>query len=159
MKDEIRFIVTAVTSIPVNRLAYKKDAYRTAAKPGWGLIDWYSIDNKAQPVCGDSSDKTQYLSCDEDSSGILYLKSGKEFLIFPNEEISRLPKQSEVEAIIISDPCGFTFYAEDNINIFVTYDENGLIDTYRMEYKDSKAYEGETMIGFNDLSITEGCVA
>ena len=47
----------------------------------------------------------------------------------------------------------FTFWAEDfnQIHIFVTYDESGLVDTYRVEYGDSTIYDGETEISFEDL--------
>lgn len=64
-----------------------------------------------------------------------------------------MPKQAACAAIIVSDSCGFTFWAEDfnQIHIFVTYDENGLVDTYRVEYDDSLIYEGETEISFEDL--------
>ena len=77
----------------------------------------------------------------------LYTKNGGYFGIFPYEGINtkEMPKQAECAAIIISDSCGFTFWAEDfsQIHIFVTYDENGLIDAYRVEYGDTPVYDGE----------------
>ena len=52
-----------------------------------------------------------------------------------------MPKQAECAAIIVSDSCGFTVWAEDfgKVHIFVSYDENGLIDNYRVEYDDATA--------------------
>lgn len=64
-----------------------------------------------------------------------------------------MPKQAECAAIITSDSCGLSFWAEDFslIHIFVTYDENGLIDNYRVEYNDTTIYDGEVEISFDDL--------
>ena len=42
MKNEIRYIVTDVVSIPVIRIASKCEAYKMVTKPGWGLVEWYS---------------------------------------------------------------------------------------------------------------------
>jgi hypothetical protein len=153
---EIRYIVTDVVSVPVSRLFKKSEAYRAAVGPGWGTVDWYSAANNYKaPVNRDKDDKTQVLFCDDDSSAVLYPRSGKEFSIFLDEAMlpKDFPKQSEVDAIITSDSCGFSFWQKDegDINIFVTYDENGLIDTYRLDNWNGKPYDGETEILFSDL--------
>ena len=68
-----------------------------------------------------------------------------------------MPKQAECAANIASDSCGFTVWAEDfsRIHIFVTRDENGLIDTYRVEYGESPICDGEVEISFEDLCQNE----
>lgn len=155
-KDETRYFVTDVASVPVYKVASKTEMFRMSTKPGWGAVEWYSAaDNYTNPVTRDRKDKTQRLCCDEDTSASLYLKNGGYFGIFPYEEINvkEMPKQAEVAAIIYSDSCGFTVWAEDfnQIHIFVSYDANGLVDTYRVEYGDSMIYDGETEISFEDL--------
>ena len=139
-KWEVRYFVTAVASIPVYKAYSKTETYRQAAKDGWGTV--YRDENNA-------------LVCDEDCSASLYTKNGGYFGIFSYEEINtkEMPKQAACAAIIVSDSCGFTFWAEDfnQIHIFVTYDANGLVDTYRVEYGDSTIYDGETEIRFEDL--------
>ena len=139
-KWEVRYIVTAVAGIPVYKAYSKMETYRQAAKDGWGTV--YRDENNA-------------MVCDEDCSASLYTKNGGYFGIFPYEEINtkEMPKQAACAAIIVSDSCGFTFWAEDfnQIHIFVTYDENGLVDTYRVEYGDSPIYDGEMEIRFEDL--------
>ena len=155
-KWEVRYFVTDVASVPVYKAYSKTETYRQAAKPGWGTVEWYSAaDGYKNPVNRDRNDKTQQLCCDEDCSASLYTKNGGYFGIFPYEEIDvkEMPKQAECAAIIISDSCGFTFWAEDfsRIHIFVTYDANGLIDTYRVEYDDTTVYDGEVEISFDDL--------
>ena len=155
-KDETRYFVTSVASVPVYKVASKTEMYRMATKPGWGAVEWYSAaDGYKNPVTRDRKDKTQQLCCDEDTSASLYLKNGGYFGIFPYEEINvkEMPKQAEVAAIIYSDSCGFSFWAEDfnQIHFFVTYDENGLIDSYRVEYGDSPIYDGEVEVAFEDL--------
>ena len=155
-QNEVRYIVTDVVSIPVFRLVSKTEAYRQAVKPGWGTVEWYSAaDGYKNPVSRDRSDKTQQLVCDEDSSADLYTKNGGYFGISPYEEINtkEMPKQAECAAIIHSDSCGYDFWTEDGqIRIFVTYDANGLIDSYRLEYgADVQPYDGETEIRFEDL--------
>ena len=153
---EVRYFVTAVASVPLYKCHSKTETYKWAAKPGWGTVEWYSAaDNYKNPVTRDRSDKTQQLCCDEDCSASLYTKNGGYFGIFPYEEINvaEMPKQAECAAIITSDSCGLSFWAEDfsRIHIFVTYDENGLIDSYRVEYGDATSYDGEVEIFFNDL--------
>ena len=155
-KDETRYFVTDVASVPVYKVASKTEMYRMATKPGWGAVEWYSAaDGYKNPVNRDRSDKTQQLCCDEDTGASLYTKNGGYFGIFPYEEINtkEMPKQAEVAAIIYSDSCGYSIWAEDfnQIHIFVTYDENGLVDTYRVEYGDSTIYDGEVEISFEDL--------
>ena len=120
-KWEVRYFVTAVASVPVYKAYSKTETYRQATKDGWGTV--YRDENNA-------------LVCDEDCAADLYTKNGSYFGIRSCDEIitKEMPKQAECAAIIVSDSCGFTFWAEDfsQIHIFVTYDENGLIDTYRV---------------------------
>ena len=155
-----RYIVTDVVSIPVYRMMSKYEAYREATKDGWGVVNWYSATNNYRlPVNRDKSDKTQQLFCDEDTSAILYTKYGQEFYLSPNDEviIKDIPSQSEVNTIIISGSYGFSFWTskDTNIKIYVTYDENGLIDTYRIDTWNSRPYEDETEISFDDLQSYE----
>ncbi len=154
-KDEVRYIVTAAVSIPVIRLTGKTVAYRQATKPGWGTVEWYSAaDNYTNPVYRDRSDKTQRLGCDEYNSADIYTKDGRYFGIYPYDEINvkEMPKQAEVAAIIHGDSCGYDFWTEDGqIRIFVTYDENGLIDNHRLVYGDTPIYDGEVELTFEDL--------
>lgn len=139
-KFEERYFVTAVASVPVYKMYGKTEAYRQAAKDGWGTV--YRDENGA-------------LVCDEDCSADLYTKNGDYFGIRSIDEINtkEMPKQAECAAIITGDSCGLSFWAEDfsMIHIFVTYDENGLIDTYRVEYGDTPVYDGEVEISFDDL--------
>ena len=139
-KWEVRYFVTAVASVPVYRTYGKTEAYRQAAKDGWGTV---------------YRDENGVLVCDEDCCADLYTKNGGYFGIRPYEEINtkEMPKQAACAAIITSDSCGMSFWAEDfsQIHIFVTYDENGLIDTYRVEYGDTPVYDGEVEISFDDL--------
>lgn len=168
-KNETRYIVTDVVSIGVIRIAKKSEAYRQATAPGWGVVEWYSevTENdcigrpvtRMVPVNRDKSDKTQVMYCDEDSDATLYPKYGREFCISPYEEINLkdAPTQAETEVIIQSDSYGFSFWAKDtaDVKIFVTYDENGLIDTYRLENWAGKPYDGEVEIKFEDLQSEE----
>ena len=139
-KWEVRYFVTAVASVPVYKAYSKTETYRQAAKDGWGAV---------------YRDENNVLVCDEDCAADLYTKNGGYFGIRPYEEIDtkEMPKQAECAAIIVSDSCGFTFWAEDfsQIHIFVTYDENGLIDAYRVEFGDTPVYDGEVEISFDDL--------
>jgi len=144
-KYEVRHIVTAVASIPVYKINGKTEAYKLAAKDGWGTV--YRDENNA-------------LVCDEDNSASLYTKNGGYFGIFPYEEINvkEMPKQAACAAIITTDSCGVNFWAEDfnQIHIFVTYEESGLVDTFRVEYgEDAQPYDGETEIAFEDLVAAE----
>lgn len=143
-KDETRYFITSVASVPVYKVFSKTEMYKQAAKPGWGVVDW------------DGTGKEKALVCDEDCSASLYTKNGGYFGIFPYEEINmkEMPKQTECAAIITSDSCGFSFWAEDNsqIRIFVTYEESGLVDSYSIGYGvDAKPLPGETEISFEDL--------
>ena len=144
-KWEVRYFVTAVASIPVYKAYSKTETYRQAAKDGWGTV--YRDENNA-------------LVCDEDCSASLYTKNGGYFGIFPYEEINtkELPKQAACAAIITTDSCGVNFWAEDfnQIHIFVTYEESGLVDTFRVEYgEDAQPYDGEMEIRFEDLVAAE----
>jgi hypothetical protein len=160
MKNVIRYIVTDVVSIPVIRLGKKGDAYKYATKPGWGVVELYSaIDDYRFPVNRDSGDKTQVMYCDEDTSAIIYSRYGLEFVISPYEKINikDAPSQSETEVITINNSGGFEFWEkhDGDVKIFVTYDENGLIDTYRFENWTGEPYDGETEISFHDLQSEE----
>ena len=139
-KYETRYFVTDVASVPVVRVYSKTEMYRQAAKDGWGVV---------------YRDETNTLVCDEDSSANFYMKNGGYYGISGNDEVitKEMPKQPECAAIIVSDSCGFTYWAEDisRVRFFVSYDENGLIDSYRMEYGDSPIYDGEVEITFEDL--------
>jgi hypothetical protein len=160
MKNELRYIVTDVVSIPVIRVNGKGEMYKAATKPGWGVVEWYSaINDYKAPVNRDTTDKTQQLICDEDTSATLYPKYGREFCIAPYEEvvIKGIPRQADLDAIIISDACGFSFWEHEigDVKIFVIYDANGLIDTYRLDGWNSKPEDGETEITFADLQSEE----
>jgi hypothetical protein len=91
----------------------------------------------------------------EDIYAVICDKSGKELSIGENEEINikDIPNQSETFSIIISGSYGFDFYAkgDGDVKFYVTYDENGLIDGYRLDGWNSKPYEGETEISFESL--------
>jgi len=144
---EVRYIVTEVASIPVYKIFSKTEAYKQAAKPGWGVVDW------------EGTGKDKALVCDEDSSADIYTKDGGYFGIYHYEEINRkdIPKQADAEAILISDSCGYTFWTKGQIRIFVTYEESGLVDTHRIEYgADAQPYDGETELTFEDLYESEG---
>jgi hypothetical protein len=159
-KSIFRYIVTDYVSIPVCRVGKKAEQYKCVTKPGYGLIDWYSASNNYKvPVNRDVNDKTQMLLCDEDSSAVIYDIYGKEYIIssIDNINLRELPKQADVEAIIISGSYGYDFWAKRDIDvkIFVTYDEYGLIDTYRLDSWMGRPYDGETEISFNELQSEE----
>lgn len=169
MKSETRYIVTDVVSVPVCRIGGKGEAYRYATGAGWGVVDWYGevtekdcigkTVTRMVPVNRDRSDKTQKMFCDEDTSAVLYPKYGVEFVISSLEEINlkEAPKQAATDAIVISTCAGFDFWENERgaVKIFVTYDENGLIDTYRLDSWNGKPEDGETEIAFEDLQGEE----
>jgi len=146
-KNELRYFVTDVVSVPVIRITSKGEAYRQAIGDGWGTVNSKIVDGK------------EVLYCDEDSSAVLYPRYGREFCISSGDELNLkdAPKQAEVDAIITSDSCVYSFWAKDvgDIKIFVTRDENGLIDSYRFENWNDKPYDGETEISFTDLQSEE----
>lgn len=137
---ECRYLVTDIVAIPLLHLFKKSDAYKQATKPGWGVID---------------TDENNELYCDEDSSMTLTDKWGRQSGAYPYDEINNKewPTQAECKVIVQSDSCGFSFWAEEDsdIQIFITYDDNGYIDTYRLADWTEKAYDGETKITFKDL--------
>lgn len=154
MKNETRYIVSDAVSIPVIRIASKGEAYRMVTKPGWGLVEWYSAeDGYKNPVNRDRSDKTQVMYCDDDCDGTIYGKDGSAFYILPCEEINMkdAPTQAETETIIYGDSDGFSFWTKGKIKIFVTYTEDGVIDTYRIENENGTHEAWETEISFEDL--------
>lgn len=139
-KYETRYFVTDVASIPVVRVYGKTEMYRQAAKDGWGVV---------------YRDETNTLVCDEDSSANFYTKNGGYYGLSGNDEViaKEMPKQAECAAIVVSDSCGFSIWAEDfsQIHFFVTYDANGLVDSYRIEYGDGPIYDGEVEVSFEGL--------
>lgn len=146
-QHEVRYIVTAVASIPVFKVFSKTDMYTQAVKPGWGVVDW------------DGTGKEKALVCDEDCNADIYTKDGGYFVISPYEEINRkdIPKQADAEAIVTSDSDGYSFWTKGQIRIFVTYEESGVVDTFRIEYgADVQPYDGETELAFEDLYKPEG---
>lgn len=139
-KYETRYFVTSVTSVPVVRVYGKMEMYRQATEDGWGVV---------------YRDETNTLTCDEDCCADLYTKDGGYFGIRAYEEINKkgMPKRAACAAIITGDSCGYCVWAEDfsQIHFFVVYDENGLVDSYRVEYGDSPIYDGEVEVTFEDL--------
>ncbi len=105
-KWEVRYFVTAVASVPVCKAYSKTETYRQAAKDGWGTV---------------YRDENNVLVCDEDCAADLYTKNGGYFGIRAYEEIAtkEMPKQAECAAIIVSDSCGFTFWAEQEQSILI----------------------------------------
>ena len=169
MKNETRYFVLDVVSVGVVRLSKKSEAYRLATGPGWGTVEWYrevkttdfhgNERTEMRAANRDRSDKTQVLLCNEDSSAVLYTEDGRECVISPDEDITlkKMPKQAEIRAMIISDPSGYSIWAKDigDIKIFVTRDDNGLIEDYRLDNWTGKPYDGESEITFNDLQSEE----
>lgn len=146
-QSEVRYIVTATVSIPVMRLSSKTEAYKQATKPGWGVVDW------------EGTGKEKALVCDGDCNADIYTKDGGYFGISPYEEVNtkEMPKQADVEAIIIRNSDADIFWTKGQIRVFVTYDENGLIGTWRIVYgADAMPYGGETELTFEDLYKSEG---
>lgn len=139
-KYETRYFVTSVASVPVVRVYGKMEMYRQATEDGWGVV---------------YRDETNTLTCDEDCCADLYTKDGGYFGIHAYEEIVKkdMPKRSACAAIIIGDSCGYSVWAEDfsQVHFFVIYDENDLVDSYRVEYGDSPIYDGEVEVAFEDL--------
>lgn len=146
MKNELRYLITDIVAIPVIRIAKKSDAYKQATKDGWGTV--YTPYENGEPT---------ELICDEDSSAVLINKYGKQCCIFPYEKLNPKEwyKQIECQAIIQSDSYGFAYWEkeEGSIKIYVIYDENGFIDTYRLTDWTDKPYDGEVEISFKELSL------
>lgn len=144
-KSECRYLVTDIVAIPILRIYKKSEAYRQATKEGWGVVD---------------TDKDGSLFCDEDSSATLINQYGKQFCIFPYNELNRKDffNQAECDVIIQSDSCGFSFWEKENglVKILVTYDENGYIDNYRLtDWTDTIIYDDEQLIDFESLPETD----
>jgi len=141
--NETRYIVTPGNNgvnATIVRIAKKSDAYRQATMEGWGI------------VCSDASGE---LYCDHDSSAVLVDADGNECCIVPYEGIDKkaLYRQAECFAIICSDDGGFSFWEKEkgSIKICVSYDEDGLIDFYRLSDWTEDPEEGETVLSFDDL--------
>lgn len=144
MKNELRYFVTDIVAIPVIRIAKKSDAYKQATKDGWGTV--YIPYENGEPT---------ELICDEDSYAELINQYGQYNFIYPYEELNPKEwfKQAECQAIIMGDSCGFSFWEkeEGSVKFFVTYDENGFIDSYRLTDWTDKPYDGEVEISFKEL--------
>lgn len=144
-QSEIRYFITDMVAIPIIRINKKSDAYKQATKDGWGTV--YIPYENGEPTT---------LICDEDSSATLINSYGQQCCISPYEELNpkEWPKQAECVAIITTDSCGIAFWEKEkgNIKIYVTYDENGLIDNYRLaDWTETVIYNGEILINFEDL--------
>lgn len=140
--NECRYFITEVAAIPLIRLYKKSDAYRQATKPGWGVVD---------------TDKNGILYCDEDSGAVLIDCVGQEHFIAPYEDLDpkQWPKQAECIAIIQSDSCGFSFWENEpgRIKLYVTYDENGFVDTFRLATWTESTYGNEVDVLFKNLPM------
>jgi len=145
---ETRYFITDIVAVPIIRIKKKSEAYRQATKDGWGTV--YTPYENGEPTT---------LICDEDSSAVLINQYGKQCCIFPYEELNPKEwlKQAECQAIITSDSCGYAYWEkeEGTIKIYVTYDENGFIDDYRITDWTDKPYDNEIEIKFEELPITE----
>lgn len=138
--NEVRFFITDVVAIELVHILKKSDAYRQATGKGWGVVD---------------TDKDGVLFCDEDSSATLIMTNGKQCCIYPYEELNRKewPKQAECVAIIISDSASCYYWEKEKglVQIFVSYDEDGYVDTFRLGDWTDKPCDGESVIFFEDL--------
>lgn len=154
-KGGLRYFITDVVNVPLVRLGSKGEAYRYATHPCSYCVDWYSADDGYTVPCNrDRSDKTQKLLCMSDIAFTILDKSGNSFCFVEGDEVIRkdLPKQADVAAIAIYDAHQISIWGD--CKIFVSYDENGLIDTYRVDVE-GDAFEGETEISFEDLPTEE----
>lgn len=143
--SECRYIKTDIVSIPIIKIFKKSEAYRQATKPGWGTVD---------------TDKNDILYCDEDCHAVLVNDYGRQCLIFPYEELEPKEwfKQAECEAILTGDSCGYSFWEKEEglIKIYITKNEEGIIENYRIaDWTEKVIYDGEELISFEDLPITE----
>jgi len=138
--SECRYFVTDTVAVPVIRTYKKGEAYRQATGDGWGTV---------------YTDSEGTLICDEDSSAILISEYGEYTFIYPYDELKKNKwlKQAECRVIIHDDACGMDFWeAEPGLTkIYVTYDRNGFIDTYRLTDWTDNGYDGETLVKFEDL--------
>ena len=139
--NEIRYIVTDVVSIPIMRLVRKSDAYQHATKTGWGIVD---------------VDKNGDLYCDDDSTAVLINGYGEERGIYPYEKLDRRGwfKQSECDVILLSDSCGCCFWEKEKglVKIYITKDDDDIINGYRLAFWTEKTYDDEIEVNFEDLS-------
>jgi hypothetical protein len=144
MKNELRYFVTDIVAVPVIRIAKKSEAYKQVTKDGWGIV---------------YTDQNETLICDEDSSAVLINQYGQQCCIFPYEELKPREwfKQAECQAIIQSDSCGFSFWEKEEglVKLYVTYDENGFVDSYRITDWTEEPFDGEIEIMFEELPLTE----
>lgn len=146
-KDELRDIVTSVACIQCVKCTGKTKMYKECTSDGYTGIQQFN-------------DGTYGVM--DDVSITFYLKNGDVFCVGSCDIIhkkSELPKQADVAAILLDDECGFTFWEEksDLFRFYVTYDENGLIDEYRIEGPDDNGiiYDDEVMLMYSDLPFDE----
>jgi len=160
MKYETRYLVTECVSVPVSRQPLKGNMYQYTTRPGWGTVEVYSAtDNYETPRSKDANDTTQKMLGCPDTSTTFYTFSGYSYTVAEGDEMvyAEVPKQAHTCLIIVSDPCGYTFWTQKDeyLQIFVTYDENGLIDSYRLASWIDSPYDGEVAIAFPDLQSEE----
>ena len=146
IKNETRYLVTDIVAIPITKNYLKSDIYREATGDGWGTV--YTTN---------SSDE---LICSNDNSATLINAYGKQYCICPYEELNPKEwfKQAECKAIITTNDCGDSFYEAENglIKIYVSYDENGFIDTWRLaDWTETAIYDNEIQINFEDLPTVD----
>ena len=143
-QNEVRYFVTDIVAIPVLRIVRKSEAYRQATGEGWGVVD---------------TDSDGELYCDEDSSATLVNGNGQYCGIFPYEDLCRKEwfKQAECAVILQSDACGFSFWENEKglVRFYITRDENGFIDGYRLADWTENPYDGEEPIDFDELPAVD----
>lgn len=144
--SECRYIKTDSASIPIIKIYKKSEAYRQATKDGWGTVY--------------TNNQSNDLICDEDCHAVLINQYGKQCLIFPYEELKPKEwfKQAECNAIITGDSCGYSFWEKEEglVKIYITKNEEGIIEDYRIaDWTENVIYDGEELISFKDLPITE----
>ncbi len=144
-QNECRYIITDIVAIPIVRINKKSEAYRQVTSDGWGIV---------------YKDQNDILICDEDSHGVLVNSYGKQCCIFPYEELKPKEwfKQAECNVILQGDSCGFSFWEKEKglVKIYITKDENGNIDNYRItDWTDNIIYDNEELIEFEELSKTD----
>jgi len=140
-QNEVRYIVTDIVAIDVIRINNKSEAYLQATAHGWGVVD---------------IDENGTFFCDEDSRAILVNNQGEQRFISPYTELNRKEwfKQAECSVILQSDSCGYSFWEKEKglVKIFVTRNENGLIESFRLvDWTENSLYEDEEEITFEDL--------
>lgn len=146
-KDENRAIVTDCGWIQCIKYASKTKMYEECTSAGYNGIQKFN-------------DGTYGVM--NDVIVTFYLKNGDIFSVDPCDIIhkkSELPKQADVAAILHEQEWGFTFWEEkpNMFRVYVTYDENGFIDEYRVEMENDTGiiYDNETMVLYSELPLTD----